>query len=201
MGRSRPQPQYLGSKLLQIRRKLALTQKGMLGLLDYRDSAISTAHLSDFESGKREPPLPLLLRYARVAYVPLEALVDDELSLPDGVQTRGVAKEGECPYCHSTEGQNKNGRSGAGSQRYICQKCRRNYTPQPLRGGYSDEVRLQVARLHAGGMKPWRIASTLGLNPQTVINWINVYQVRGAVRSKNEPQNHAAVPPETVRLD
>jgi len=38
--------------------------------------------ISDYERGKREPPLPILLRYAHIAGVHLEALVDDELDLP-----------------------------------------------------------------------------------------------------------------------
>jgi transcriptional regulator with XRE-family HTH domain len=39
--------------------------------------------ISNYERGDREPPLPILLRYARVAGVHMEALVDDELDLPD----------------------------------------------------------------------------------------------------------------------
>jgi hypothetical protein len=38
--------------------------------------------ISDYELGKREPPLPILLRYARVAGVQMEVLVDDEMDLP-----------------------------------------------------------------------------------------------------------------------
>jgi hypothetical protein len=33
--------------------------------------------------GNNEPPLPVILQYARVAGVHMEALVDDELDLPD----------------------------------------------------------------------------------------------------------------------
>lgn len=38
--------------------------------------------VSDYELGKGEPPLPLLLRYARLAGVCLERLVDNDLDLP-----------------------------------------------------------------------------------------------------------------------
>lgn len=38
--------------------------------------------ISEYERGEREPPLPILLRYARVAGVNTEVLIDDELDLP-----------------------------------------------------------------------------------------------------------------------
>ena len=83
MGRAqRPRPIYLAEKLLQIRLSLGLSQQGMLELLDYRRSPLLIGHISQFEQDKREPPMPLLLQYARVAGVCLEMLVDDELNLP-----------------------------------------------------------------------------------------------------------------------
>jgi transcriptional regulator with XRE-family HTH domain len=72
----------LAEKLLQIRRGLGLTQQQMMELLNYCQSPLVVGHISQFEQDKREPPLPLLLRYARVARVNLETLVDDELDLP-----------------------------------------------------------------------------------------------------------------------
>jgi transcriptional regulator with XRE-family HTH domain len=38
--------------------------------------------ISDFERGKRVPPLEVLLQYARAAGVYVDAIVDDELDLP-----------------------------------------------------------------------------------------------------------------------
>jgi hypothetical protein len=38
--------------------------------------------LSRYETGDREPPLRILLEYARVAGVCLDVLVDDDLDLP-----------------------------------------------------------------------------------------------------------------------
>lgn len=80
--RQRPRPARLASKLLQIRLGLGLTQQQMLEVLDYRQSPLFIGHISQFESDKREPPLPLLLQYAKVAGVTLEVLVDDDLDLP-----------------------------------------------------------------------------------------------------------------------
>jgi hypothetical protein len=39
--------------------------------------------VSNFELGTREPDLLVVLRYSRLAGVPMETLVDDKLSLPD----------------------------------------------------------------------------------------------------------------------
>jgi hypothetical protein len=38
--------------------------------------------ISDYELGKREPPLPILLRYARAAGVCVDLLIDDESDMP-----------------------------------------------------------------------------------------------------------------------
>lgn len=86
MGRSqRPRPAHLAAKLLQIRRSLKLTQREMLEHLNYNHSVLAIGHISDFELDKREPPLSLLLRYAQVADISLEALVDDESALPESM--------------------------------------------------------------------------------------------------------------------
>ncbi|HEX8070835.1 MAG TPA: helix-turn-helix transcriptional regulator [Pyrinomonadaceae bacterium] len=73
----------MAAKLLQIRTKLDLTQDGMLARLNYHKSPLYASQISDFEQGKREPPLLVLLQYSRVAGVPVEVLIDDELNLPN----------------------------------------------------------------------------------------------------------------------
>lgn len=78
----RPAPKRLGEKLLQIRTALGLSQTGIVQKLDYEDSPLYPAQISNFEQGKREPPLQLLLAYARLAKIPLEILADDKLDLP-----------------------------------------------------------------------------------------------------------------------
>jgi hypothetical protein len=55
----------------------------MLQRLNYKKSPLYASQISDFEQGKREPPLLVLLHYARVAGVYMEALVDDEIDLPE----------------------------------------------------------------------------------------------------------------------
>jgi hypothetical protein len=54
----------------------------MLRRLDAED-LIVYSQISGYEVGQREPSLLILLRYARVAGVPTEVLIDDELDLPD----------------------------------------------------------------------------------------------------------------------
>jgi transcriptional regulator with XRE-family HTH domain len=39
-------------------------------------------YISAYERGVREPPLPILLKYARAAGVWVDVLIDDELDLP-----------------------------------------------------------------------------------------------------------------------
>lgn len=82
MGRvARPKPAKLTEKLLSIRTALDKSQNGMLRLLGLDEQLFRSA-ISGYELGTREPPLPILLKYARIAGVCLEVLVDDELTLP-----------------------------------------------------------------------------------------------------------------------
>jgi len=74
-------PKNLAGKLLQIRKALGLSQSQMLRRLGAEQS-FSAARISDYETGAREPSLWVLLAYGRVARVHLEALIDDEATLP-----------------------------------------------------------------------------------------------------------------------
>jgi transcriptional regulator with XRE-family HTH domain len=82
MGNPRPKQERLGEKLRQIRLALGLSQGEMLTRLGAGDSLVYN-QLSGFESGAREPSLRILLEYARAANVYVDALIDDELNLPD----------------------------------------------------------------------------------------------------------------------
>lgn len=88
MGRaSRHIPSRLGEKLLCLRNSLGLTQELMLKRLDL-PSEIQQTSISQYERGKIEPPIFVLLRYAEVANVWLEVLLRDELNLPDDIPAR-----------------------------------------------------------------------------------------------------------------
>lgn len=82
MGKAvRPKPVRLAEKLADIRKALGLSQNGMLRQLGFSEE-FSRNYISAFELGTREPPLDVLLAYARVAGVCVAVLVDDELNLP-----------------------------------------------------------------------------------------------------------------------
>ncbi len=85
--RARPKPERLAEKLLQIRLALDLSQDGMLARLELGESHFRSA-VSGYELGTREPPLPILLKYARLAGVCVEVLIDDELDLPAKLPAR-----------------------------------------------------------------------------------------------------------------
>lgn len=77
---ARPKPKRLPEKLKSIRDRLKLSQGEMtraLGMTGYNRSVIS-----GYELGSKEPPLPVLLKYARLAGVSTDVLIDDCLDLP-----------------------------------------------------------------------------------------------------------------------
>jgi transcriptional regulator with XRE-family HTH domain len=85
MGRaSREMPARLGEKLLQIRTALGLSQDGMLRRLGL-DEDYGRHYISGFETGEREPSLRVLLRYSQAAKVWMNAIVDDDVDLPEKI--------------------------------------------------------------------------------------------------------------------
>ena len=86
--KTREEPHRLAAKLRQIRLALGLTQEEMRRSLRYGTSTALQRHISEFERGLRTPSLLTLLRYARLAGVLMEDLVDDELDLPAKLPAR-----------------------------------------------------------------------------------------------------------------
>ena len=77
MGSPRPRPKHLAAKLLQIRHSFGLSQPKLAKLLGVR----AYGDISKYELDKNEPPLFVLLAYSRAAEIPLERIIDDELTL------------------------------------------------------------------------------------------------------------------------
>jgi transcriptional regulator with XRE-family HTH domain len=77
----------LPEKLLRVRLVLGLSQNEMLRRLDLADK-LSRTSISAYELGTGEPPLPVLLRYARLVNVSTDVLIDDELDLPEKRTTK-----------------------------------------------------------------------------------------------------------------
>lgn len=76
---ARERPERLPEKLLQIRLSLGLSQNEMLRALELE---VDRSAISGYELGTREPTLITLLKYARLAGVSMDVLVDDEMDLP-----------------------------------------------------------------------------------------------------------------------
>jgi transcriptional regulator with XRE-family HTH domain len=81
MGRSpRNKPMKLSHKLLAIRKRLQMSQTEMARALELK---VHYSAVSNYELGTREPDMLIVLRYARLANVSMETLVDDQLNLPE----------------------------------------------------------------------------------------------------------------------
>jgi transcriptional regulator with XRE-family HTH domain len=94
MGRSRREhPKRLASKLRQVRETLDLTQEQMAELLKQTKPSVRPGHVSELERGLREPTLPLLLRYARIAGIYVDLLIDDEMDLPKRLSPKRQRKK------------------------------------------------------------------------------------------------------------
>jgi transcriptional regulator with XRE-family HTH domain len=79
--RERKKPKRLAEKLRQIRAGLGLSQTAMVRSLGF-EGELTKSEISDFEHGKYEPNLLVLLGYSEVAQVPLETLIKDDVDLP-----------------------------------------------------------------------------------------------------------------------
>jgi transcriptional regulator with XRE-family HTH domain len=87
MGSSRPHTVGLAEKLREIRTRLGLSQAQMVMLLREQSLPsplrVYSGNISRFEQSLREPPLLVLLAYARAAGVVVDVLIDARLKLPD----------------------------------------------------------------------------------------------------------------------
>lgn len=94
MGReAREKPKRLAEKLLQIRTALGVSQNGILNLLGVSNKSYRN-YISDFENGIREPSLLILLKYARLAGVYVDVLIDDDLDLPKNIPSPAKYRDG-----------------------------------------------------------------------------------------------------------
>jgi transcriptional regulator with XRE-family HTH domain len=96
MGRTaRRKPTRLGEKLLHVREALGLSQNQLIRRLGFEELVQGT--ISAFESGAREPSLLVLLKYAHIANVSVECLIDDGLDLleelPASPRSEGIRRK------------------------------------------------------------------------------------------------------------
>ena len=72
---------FLAEKIRRIRDALGLSQSELLNLLELTAYYHHT-RISLWERAYREPPIKVLLSYARVAGISTDVLIDDDLELP-----------------------------------------------------------------------------------------------------------------------
>jgi transcriptional regulator with XRE-family HTH domain len=77
MGYPRPKPKHLATKLLQIRERLKLSQ----AQLAFKFDILSASRIAEYESGRREPNLMVLLSYAKSVGISVDTLIDDSVKL------------------------------------------------------------------------------------------------------------------------
>lgn len=84
MGRAKKvTPKHLSKKLTAIRKNLGLTYEELITRLDCPEIPLYRASISQYESGKIEPPLPVLLRYAKLVNISTDVLIDDDIDLEE----------------------------------------------------------------------------------------------------------------------
>jgi transposase-like protein len=100
-----------------------------------------------------------------------------------------------CLHCGSPNNSRRWGRNRAGTQRYRCLTCRRNFTPVPKEQGHGAAIHEQAVRLYLEGMSLRAIGRLLGVVHQSVANWVAAAgaQLPAAVTD--------AAPTETVEVD
>jgi transposase-like protein len=104
----------------------------------------------------------------------------------------------QCPHCRSTERQVKSGHNRTGSQRLQCQSCRRQYTPRPNPLGYDDKTKEAALKLYLEGNGLRRIGRLLGVNHQSVANWVTAAHARLRAKKADAPEPESAA---TLEVD
>ncbi|PJF33578.1 MAG: hypothetical protein CUN57_01785 [Phototrophicales bacterium] len=73
-------PVKLGQKLWRIRTHFGFTLEQMANAIGLKNPS-RRSRIHEWEAGKRQPDLTSLLRYARVAGITTDVLIDDEIEL------------------------------------------------------------------------------------------------------------------------
>jgi transposase-like protein len=92
----------------------------------------------------------------------------------------GMGKEiRKCPKCGAIEKQHSIGKTKAGSRRYRCTICKREYTPSPKKHAYSEEERKEALRLLLLGNSGRAVGKAMGMNKSNASRWAKEAQKRG----------------------
>lgn len=93
--RARPIPKLLAVKLRNLRRDAGLRQYQMRAIIAPEVVPVdphANAPIGDYESGRRSPSYPEILRYARFGNVSVEYLIDDEIPITKGKKSKPKLK-------------------------------------------------------------------------------------------------------------
>ena len=77
----REKPERLAEKLRAIREAFDLSQNGLIRRMG-AEGLMGQNTVSEYELGKREPSLLIMLKYAELAGVCLDVLANDDIALP-----------------------------------------------------------------------------------------------------------------------
>lgn len=86
--RKRPTPKLLPEKLRAIREQLGMSQSEIARAIGIADRST----ISGYERGEREPPLPVLLAYSKLATISTDILINDEFTIEDLKVFKGTSK-------------------------------------------------------------------------------------------------------------
>ena len=103
---ARPKPARLAEKLLTIRKKLGLSQNGLIRRFGLEDD-LAQDYISKYERAALEPPLYVLCAYADLANVTLDCLARDSVDLPDEIPTRTKSEGVPRPAVRSSRSRGK----------------------------------------------------------------------------------------------
>jgi len=98
-------------------------------------------------------------------------------------------EERKCPKCGATEKQHSIGKTRAGSRRYRCVICKREYTPNPKKHAYTESERKEALRLLLLGNSGRGVGKALGMNKSNAYRWAKEAQKKGISdvhKSRNE---------------
>lgn len=79
------------------------------------------------------------------------------------------AEKKGCPKCGGLLV--NSGKTEAGSQRMLCTVCKKRFTPNPKKSGYSQEIRDQAIKLHFAGASGRTVGKVMGMSKANVYNW------------------------------
>ena len=87
--------------------------------------------------------------------------------------------ERTCPICGATERQHSIGKTKAGSRRFRCTNCKREYTPNPKKWQYTEEEQKKALQLLLLGNSGRAVGKVLGMNKANVYRWVKEAKKRG----------------------